>query len=243
MKLLPSLIACGVLSVTASAALAQSRPVDVALVLALDSSSSVDYEEYALQVRGLASAFRDERVLAAIVGGAYRTVAVSVVEWASGGPGNQAVNIGWRLIDSAGAAEAFAAEIEAMPRSFDAGGTSIHDGLLFAQAQFASCPCVPLRQVVDVSGDGRENTRRDVLSARGQLLAAGITVNGLPIHNEDAQLEAYYAQNVIGGPGAFVVPAKDYADFARAIAEKLERELAPAAIALSEQNAPVAARL
>ncbi len=219
---------------------AQLRPVDVALVLALDSSSSVDYGEYALQARGLAQAFRDERVRAAIDGGAYRAVAVAVVEWASAGAGNQALNIDWHIIDSPQAADQFADELENMPRAFDAGGTSIHDGLLFAQAQFDSCPCAPLRRVVDVSGDGRENTRNDVTAARDRLVAAGITINGLPIRNEYADLDQYYRQSVIGGADAFIVPALGYTDFARAITEKLERELLPAAIAGTEQISGIA---
>ncbi len=227
------LIALVVLSGFAPISALAQRPVDVALILAVDASSSIDYREYGLQVSGLAAAFRDERVQAAIAAGSYGAVAILVVEWASPGPGHQMVTLDWRIIDTPESAHALADEIEQTPRAFDAGGTSIHDGLMFAIGQFSSCPCLPLRQVVDVSGDGRESTGLRVTAARDAALALGITVNSLAILNEEPKLDAYYRDHLIGGPDAFVISAASFEDFARAIAEKLERELSPMAIAMN----------
>ncbi len=197
--------------------------VDTALVLAVDSSTSVDLDEFTLQMNGLAAAFRDEAVVAAALGGSTGKTAVLLLEWSNANW--QRVNIPWTLLASPADCAALATEMENAPRLIYGGGTAIGSAIDFALRQFRNAPAAG-RKVIDVSGDGRANLGRKPALARDAAVRAGVTVNGLAIVNEEADLVAHFEAEVIGGPGAFVIEAKDYDDFRRAIREKLLQELA-----------------
>ena len=200
---------------------AGAATVDVALVLAIDSSSSVSADEFYLQTQGLAAAFADPEVAAAIGRGPEGAIAVAIVEWAS--PNRQEVNLVWTVVRPADL-PALSAELADLPRLIDGGGTGLGAGLLAATALFAEAPPAT-RRVIDVSGDGRTSAGPSAAAARDAAVAAGITVNGLAIVNEEPDLETFYRDNLKGGPDAFVLRARDYEDFTRAIRAKLLREL------------------
>ena len=202
---------------------ASARSVDLELVLAVDASASVRYQEYSLQMQGLAAAFRDPSVAAAIRAATPGGVAVSLVQWS--GVGAQAMLVDWSLVDDMQSAAAFADRIDAAPRAVRAGGTALGDAVLFGLAALAANEFQGQRKVIDVSGDGRANAGTAPAFAREQALAAGVTVNGLAILEEESDLDSYYADNLIGGPGAFLQTADDSADFARAIKRKLITEI------------------
>ena len=122
-------------------------------------------------------------------------------------------------------AEAFADKVEYVARAYDFGGTAISPALSFAKTLFARDATLATRQVIDLSGDGRVSVGSEPTGLRNQIVAAGITINGLPILNEEPELDLYVSESVIGGQGAFVEPAQDYSDFARAIETKLAREI------------------
>lgn len=209
-------------------------PVDVALVLALDSSASVDAGEFALQRDGLAAAFRDPQVIQAIENGPLKRIAVSVIEWA--GEAQQQVDIGWSVIQSAGDAIAFADRIAQLNRSIPTGATSIAGALTFADAHLRAAPVEATRKVIDLSGDGRNNQGMDVRIVRRAVIANGVTVNALAILNEHPTLNYYYEDRVIGGIGAFVEIAEDYADYRDAINRKIIREIR--SLSFSEATEP-----
>lgn len=197
--------------------------VDIALCLAMDVSASVSFEEFALMAGGTAAAFRDASVLAAATGGPRRATAVALLLWS--GPGQQDLAIGWtRIADPAGA-EALAEAIENAPRLPRPGTTALGEGMAAGLATLARCPADATRHVMDVSGDGRHNQGRDPGPVRDLAVAAGITINGLAILNEEPDLLDHYEAEVIGGPGAFAMECADYIDFADAILRKLRREL------------------
>ena len=214
-----------------------AEPVDLLLVLAADVSRSVDAQKFELQREGYAAAIANPRVLDAIRSGRNGRIAVLFAEWS--GLGNQKVVIDWMLIDGPKAAQSFGDRLLESPRSF-ADRTSISGGIDFAVAQFARAPFASERRTVDVSGDGTNNAGRDVGAARDEALALGITVNGLvilsdtplpwnPAHtNPPGGLANYYRDNVVGGPGAFVLEAKDFNSFGQAIIKKLIAEIADA---------------
>lgn len=211
-----------------------ARPVaagtpDLALVLAIDGSASVDAAEFDLQVEGLAAAFRDGEVLRAIAAGPTGAILVTVLQWA--GPGQQDHAVPWTRVDGPATAEAFAQALEAMPR-FVSGATAIGAALRAAAALFAGIPAE--RRVIDVSGDGKDDRSLPLAAVRAAVLAQGITINGLAIDNEEPDLLAHYQSQVIGGPGAFALRAADYRDFAVAIREKLKREIGGALVAAAE---------
>lgn len=197
--------------------------VDIALCLAMDVSASVSFEEFALMAGGTAAAFRDASVLAAATGGPRRAAAVALLLWS--GPGQQDLAVGWtRIADPAGA-EALAEAIENAPRLPRPGTTALGEGMAAGLATLARCPADATRHVMDVSGDGRHNQGRDPGPVRDLAVAAGITINGLAILNEEPDLLDHYEAEVIGGPGAFAMECADYIDFADAILRKLRREL------------------
>jgi hypothetical protein len=198
-------------------------PVDLELILAIDSSDSVDGREYALQVGGLADAFRDPAVHDAIVSGPLGTVAVSVIEWS--GRYQQVVQIPWTQLDGAAASQRFAGRIAALGRAFDEGVTSISGALDFASQQFAGNGFVSTRRVIDISSDGVQNQGRRIDLAREATLSRDVTINALVILNEMPDLEEYFGERVIGGFGAFVMAANDYPDYPEAIRRKLLREI------------------
>src|SRR5690625_635732 len=199
-------------------------PVDLELVLLVDASSSVDLFEFDLQLQGIAAAFRDTAVQAAIAGAGDRGIVVSLVQWA--GRNHQVVAVDWMLLYDASSAERFAAAVDAAPRYISGGSTAIGSALHFAARLLRSSAYSGTRKVIDLSGDGRSNDGRPARDGRAAALADAVTVNGLPILNEEPDLDRYYREEGIGGPGAVVIAAADFEDFARAIRAKLLRELA-----------------
>ncbi len=198
--------------------------VDLQLVLAVDASGSVDRVRFELQKRGYVAAFRHARVLQAIRSGPNQAIAATMVQWT--GPALQVQVVGWTLVGDEETAAAFAAAIEGAPRQLFGGGTSISGAIDFAATLFPKSPFRGSRRVIDVSGDGSNNRGRPVTLARDEAVTAGIGINGLPILALEPDLDRYYYDSVIGGPGAFVVAARDYETFADAILKKLITEIA-----------------
>jgi hypothetical protein len=196
--------------------------VDLELVMAVDASGSVDAEEYALQMQGIAAAFRDPEVLAAIRSGPLGRIAASVVIWSESTRDKEALP--WRILSDGAEAEAFARQVETTPRRITVGGTGIGMALLIQNNGIAG-----KRRVIDLSGDGQETPPRDytidLQQGRYIAQAAGVTVNGLAILAEEPELDRYYRRKLITGPGAFVMATGDYRDFAAAMRRKLIREI------------------
>jgi hypothetical protein len=198
--------------------------VDLQLVLAVDASGSVDQRRFELQKQGYVAAFRDPRVLRAIQSGATQAIAVTMVQWT--GPEFQLQVIPWTLIKDPATAHAFADAIEATPRQLFSGGTSISGAIDYAVPLILESQFKGARRVIDISGDGSNNRGRPAASARDDAVRAGIVINGLPILALEPDLDRYFSDLVIGGPGAFVIVAKNYETFAEAIIRKLIREMA-----------------
>ena len=218
--LLRTVVTATALSLGAAPAMALDR-VALELVLAVDCSSSVNSEEYRLQMHGIAAAFEDPRVLAALEqsGG----IAVGLLQWSSAG--QQAEVIGWTRIDSAGASLAFAARVRATQRQIVGGATALSRAIDVSVAWALTNGFKGERVVVDISGDGRANEGGSPAVARAQANRAGVTINGLAILNEEPQLARYYLAGVVGGPGAFLLTADDFDDFALAMRRKLYFEI------------------
>jgi hypothetical protein len=212
-----------------------SERVDLLLVLAADVSRSIDAGKFQLQRGGYAAAIADPRVLSAIKSGANGRIGLCFVEWS--GASSQRVLIDWTIINGADSARLFGDRLLEAPRSF-ADRTSISGGISLAMAQLARAPYEAPRRTIDVSGDGTNNAGEAVRAARDRALAQGVTINGLvilsetplawnPDHtNPPGGLEKYYRDNVIGGPGAFVLAAQNFNSFGQAIAQKLIAEVA-----------------
>ena len=219
------------LAVLAGAAVApaadSTAPVDLALVLAVDCSDSVDRREFRLQIDGLAFAFRDPAVLAAIRSGPRGKIAVSMFEWSDFY--QRALVVDWTIIDSQSSAEAVARRIEQAPR-VAAGGTSVSSAIDGGVEVLAKTPWRAARHVIDVSGDGTNNAGGRPDSARDRALARGIVVNGLAITDNFPDLKTYYLSNVTGGPGHFVIEIGSYDTFAEAMLRKLLREISKPAV-------------
>lgn len=227
--------AAGLAAFTVRGLQAAAPAVDLQLVLAADVSRSVDSTEFQLQRQGYAEAFRDPRVLRAIRSGAHGRIAVAYVEWS--GELSQAIVADWTLMEDVETGALFADAIAAAPRPF-ADRTAIGMGIDFAVGVLARCPYEAQRRVIDVSGDGTNTSGRHPTLARDAAVAQGIVINGLvilsaepsewnPYHTHPPEgLPAYYRQNVVGGPGAFVMVVEDFASFAYAITNKLIREIA-----------------
>jgi hypothetical protein len=197
---------------------------DLALVLAVDASGSVSQPRFELQKRGYAAAFRDRRVLNTIRSGGTQSIAVTMFQWTGPRLHIQVVRGGGGK--EGASAPSFAAAIEAAPRQLFGGGTSISGAIDYARALLAQVPGEPTRRVIDVSGDGSNNSGRSVTLARDEAVSAGVGINGLPILSVEPDLDHYYRDYVIGGPGAFMVPATSYETFAEAIIKKLITEIA-----------------
>lgn len=211
-------------------------PVDLELVLLVDASSSVNPGEFDLQMGGIAAAFRDTEVQGAIEGVGDLGVAVSLVQWAS--HNHQVVAVDWMLVFDPASAERFAQAVDRTPRYMEGGSTALGSALAFAARLLVTSPFMGTRQVIDLSGDGRSNQGRPSSDGRDLAVAAGMTVNGLAILNEDPGLDLHYRSQVIGGPGAFLMTAVDYEDFARAIRLKLIREMAGPPLAMRPKPDP-----
>lgn len=222
----------GALSWAVAPARAAETPVDLELVLAVDVSGSIDKDEAELQRRGYIDALSDPAVIQAITSGRHQRIALAYVEWA--GLDYFRVVVGWREIANAEDARAFAEQIAISPL-FTAQRTSISNAIAYSIPMFAENNFRGMRQVIDISGDGPNNYGPRVTEARDRAVASGITINGLPIMNDrpnpwgfptTADLDLYYANCVIGGPGAFLVVAESFRTFAGAIRSKLVREIA-----------------
>ncbi|MGH6728408.1 MAG: DUF1194 domain-containing protein [Pseudolabrys sp.] len=205
-------------------------PVDVELVIAVDVSYSMDPEEQALQREGYIQALTSREFLQALREGANGKVAITYFEWA--GQFDQKVIMPWRLIEGPESADSVAAEIAAAPYR-RASRTSIAGALVFAKPLFDNSGYQGLRRVIDVSGDGANNSGPLIVPTREDVLAAGITINGLPIMlkrpnpgtMDIENLDVYYEDCVIGGPGAFVVPIHERKQFIEATRTKLVLEI------------------
>jgi Protein of unknown function (DUF1194) len=219
------------IQVASSPAISPEIPVDLELVLAVDVSFSMDEEEQSVQREGYQAALVDPAVLEAIAGGAYRRIALAYVEWA--GSVEQQVTVDWRLIDGRASAAEVAAELAAKPlrrRQW----TSISSALLFSLELFENNGFAGERRVIDVSGDGANNQGMPVEQARDRVTALGLTINGLPLLLQRpvsstydlANLDAFYEDCVIGGPGAFMIPVRSTDGFKEAIRTKLVLEIA-----------------
>jgi hypothetical protein len=217
------------------AAKAAAEDVDLLLVLAADVSRSIDSEKFQLQREGYATAVSDPRVLEAIRSGRTGRIGLSFVEWS--GLTSQRVVVDWTIISGAESAKGFADRLLEAPRSF-ADRTSISAALEFSMAQLDRAPLRSARRTIDVSGDGTNNSGRDIAQARDEVLAKDVTINGLvilsetplawnPDHTNPAGgLQNYYRDNVIGGSGAFVLAAQGFDSFGEAIVKKMISEVA-----------------
>jgi uncharacterized protein DUF1194 len=226
---------------------ADATNVDVELILAVDVSYSMDPDEQALQREGYVFALTSPEFLNALKGGIHSRIAVTYFEWA--GVNDQKIVMSWRLIDGAASARAVADEIARAPyrRAYR---TSISGGLMFAAPLFETSGHRSIRRVIDVSGDGTNNQGPLIVPTREEVVAKGITINGLPIMLKKPQpgsidiedLDIYYEDCVIGGPGAFVVPIKERDRFKEAVRTKLVLEIAgrmpPARVLPAAAEAP-----
>ena len=230
-----ALSAALLLALLASGEGARAQNTDLLLVLAADVSRSIDESEFELQRKGYAAALSDPRVLAAIGGGANGKIAVCFVEWS--GAGEQLVVVDWTVIGDGEDAGGLSAMLLAAPRSF-IGRTSISGAIDFEMERFAAAKPHGNRRIIDISGDGTNNSGRPVTDARDQALAESVTINGLAIINNRPNpgyayhtqppggLPEWYRQNVIGGPGAFLHVVEDFRSFADAMTNKLVSEIA-----------------
>ncbi len=194
--------------------------VDLAMVLAVDGSASVTYEEFGLIAGGIAAALRDPTVVAGLAGKSV----LSLLLWS--GAGQQDILTDWTRIGSEADLRAFADDVENMPRTVKAGSTAIGEALLASLTLLAHVPAIPKRSIVNVIGDGRSNEGIAPGPIRDRMAAADIAINGLCILHEEPDLVTSYTNEVIGGPGAFAVTCRDYADFTEAMRQKLTREIA-----------------
>jgi len=210
---------------------ALAEKVDLELVLAVDVSGSMDLRELEVQRDGYVAALSHPEVVRAIQSGYIGKVALVYVEWA--GPGLQAVAVPWTVVHDADSARAFAAAVAAYPVTRKR-GTSISGALAFAAGLFDDNGFEGTRRVIDISGDGPNNMGVPVLPARDGVLARGIVVNGLPLLIRPSlstayggfDLDQYYRDCVIGGPGAFVMAVREMERFAEAVRRKLIFEIA-----------------
>jgi hypothetical protein len=205
--------------------------VDVALILAVDVSLSIDEGEAGIQRRGYAHALRDKRIADAIRSGFVGRVALTYVEWSA--PGDQRVIVPWRVLTDAASAQSFADELDRA--SYKSGTTtSISAGIDYAVKLHQASGIKATRRVIDISGDGYNDYGRPVTAARNDAVKAGFTINGLAIMNErpkwkqavPADLDTYYRDNVIGGRGSFYLSAKNLEDFSQSVLHKLVLEIA-----------------
>ncbi|HEV2629271.1 MAG TPA: DUF1194 domain-containing protein [Pseudolabrys sp.] len=223
---------------------ARAQTVDAAVALAADVSRSIDEDEFKLQRQGYAAAITSKQFLAVLASMRHGAVALCFIEWA--GIGDQTVVVDWTVVRDRDSAEVFAKRLLDAPRS-SSGRTAIGDGIDFAVKRLAAAKFMTERQVIDVSGDGTSNSGRAVSMARDEAVEKGITINGLAIINEKTGgefgtylyahthppggLQHYYHDNVIGGPGAFVLQIVNFDAFAQAMTDKLVAEV-------SMRNAP-----
>ena len=199
-------------------------PVDLALLIVLDCSASVTFEEFGLIAGGCGAALRDPEVAAGLTGGPRGASLGALLLFS--GPEAQEVEVDWTLIHSAGTLEQFATDVENAERAVRATSTAIGAALLAAEALLARLPTPAARRIIDVAGDGRSNDGPAPGPVRDRLVGAGVTINGLCVLHEEPDLVESFTAEVIGGPDAFALPCPDYAAFAAAMRQKLQREIA-----------------
>ncbi len=217
-------VAGGAIAAFWSARARAQTTVDLQLALAVDASGSVDQRRFDLQKQGYVAAFQNPRVQAAIQSGANRSIAVTMFQWT--GPRLQFEVIPWMVVHDEASALAVSKAIDAVPRRIFGGGTSISGAIDFGVTRFARGEIDGERKVIDISGDGSNNTGRPVSRARDEAVSLGFVINGLPILSIEPWLEDHYRNEVIGGPGAFLVSAQDFESFGDAIVKKLIAEIA-----------------
>ena len=219
-----------------------AEPVDIELVLAVDVSLSMSPDELEIQRRGYAAALTHDKVIEAIQEGMHGRIAVTYFEWA--GSTSHHVIVPWTIVATREDAEKVAAQLSAMPPN-SARRTSISSALDFASDLFAESRYQGMKRVIDISGDGPNNQGPPVEPTRDAIVRQGITINGLPLMTNGGlssaydvdDLDRYYTDCVIGGPGAFMVPVNDWSQFPEAIRRKLVLELAGAGSALRAAGA------
>jgi Protein of unknown function (DUF1194) len=209
---------------TASGKATTGTDVDLNLVLAVDASGSVNQVRFDLQKQGYVTAFSNRQVLAAIRSGPHAAIGVTMFQWT--GPGMQAPVVLWSRISNEASIDRLAGAIAAAPRVLFSGGTSVSGAIDFGVTVLGTSPFKGGRRVIDISGDGANNRGRSAATARDEAIETGVNINGLPILEVEPDLEAYYRNNVVGGPGAFVISAATFADFGDAIRRKLIQEIA-----------------
>lgn len=231
-----AIVAAALWCAPVGAADAQSVQVDLELLLAIDASSSVSDGKFALQVEGLAAAFRDTGVRSAIRSAGRRGIAVAIVQWA--GPFDQRIALDWTRLAATAEIDDFADQISIMPRHFAGGDTRIGRAIEFSTALLIRNGYHSRRQVIDISGDGGAEKIGFTRLARDLAVAQGIVINGLAIENEVLDLRIFFRDNVISGPGAFAMRAGNYNDFAVAMRRKLTREINNRTTAALSSNTP-----
>jgi hypothetical protein len=197
--------------------------VDLQLVLAVDASGSVSNERFLLQQRGYSAAFRSPHLLDAIRGGANRAIAVTMTQWT--GTFQQIQVVPWGVVNDERSMHAFADAIDDAQRQLFGGGTSISGAIDHARILLSDTSFFGGRRVIDVSGDGANNRGRPAEDARDDAVNQGININGLPILALEPNLDDYYRNHVIGGPGSFMIVATSYESFAEAVLKKLIIEI------------------
>src|SRR3974390_3531172 len=225
-----TLCALLVVAATPLGAQEQKQPqtdVALALVLAVDASGSVSDDRFELQKQGYAAAFRHRQVLNSIRSLVTQSIAVTMMQWT--GPQLHVQTVDWTLVKDELSVNALADAIYASKRRLFGGAPSISGAIDYSPIRLTASPFLGIRRVIDISGDGANNRGRAVTLARDEAVHDGISINGLPILTLEPDLTRYYYDNVIGGPGAFMVPARNYDTFADAILKKLITEIAWAA--------------
>ena len=198
--------------------------VDLQLVLAVDASGSVNDTRFELQKQGYAAAFRNPQVIKAIMSGGEQAIAVTMMQWT--GPFMHVQVVPWTLLKDAASAKAFGDAIAASRRELYGGGTSISGAIDQSMLLLSQSPFASQRRTIDVSGDGANTSGRSITTARDDAVRNGVSINGLPILSLEPLLDTYYFTYVIGGPGAFMIPAANYENFADAVVKKLILEIA-----------------
>lgn len=223
-KLLGRAVALALAVFTIASPLAEAQElVDLELVLAIDVSSSVDDDEYFLQVYGLAQAFRNPDVVSAIESSTTGGIVVAVVQWSDAN--KQVLALDWTLVGDTMSALAFSEALLRTPRFVSGGQTSISGAIEFSRRLIEMNGYDGWRRTIDISGDGRANSGPPPTQARDRAVEAGITINGLAVLNEEPFVDRYFEHSVIGGESSFMIQAVDYDDFAAAMTEKLIREI------------------
>jgi hypothetical protein len=197
--------------------------VDLALILAFDGSASVTFESFGLIAGGTAAALRDPAVVGGLTGGALGASLCCLLLWSA--PDTQELLVEWTRIASGADLEAFANEVQNVPRVIPAGTTAIGAALVVCEELLRLAPARATRRVIDIAGDGRNNQGIDPGPVRDRLVDAGVTINGLCVLHEEPDLLESYTRDVIGGVGAFALQCQDYAGFEVAMRQKLRQEI------------------